>query len=203
MCTVHRQLPVISLLCADGAHSVVWLCMCESGPVDCADQMPLLGLLSALALLQVPALLTPRSENLAAHIICDYVMIMLLLLVGMVVQLRATKHVLAAYTGQPATDIELGDADVSVSVQHPVQPRGRPSTPPAQPNATDAPAGDLADGSQPQDVARAAVQVGMPDAAKGSKRTHQAGVHEGARNDACNGGRLAHLSLKHPKAIVV
>jgi hypothetical protein len=62
----------------------------------------------------VPALL-PR--NTAVHIACDYVAVLVLLVVGAAVQLRTTRRFLAAHaSGQQLADVELGDADVGVSV---------------------------------------------------------------------------------------
>lgn len=62
----------------------------------------------------VPALL---PKDTAVHIACDYVAVMLLLVVGAGVQLRTTRRFLTAHArAQQLVDAELGDADVGVSV---------------------------------------------------------------------------------------
>lgn len=69
---------------------------------------------------QPPALIA--RESLAVHIVCDYVLLILLMAVGLVVQWRMTARLLAAPAGQPSTavgsDVEAGgDVDVGVSLQ--------------------------------------------------------------------------------------
>jgi hypothetical protein len=68
-----------------------------------------------MRVLQPPALL--QQDVTAVHIVCDFVLVILLLLTGAAWQLRSTRRLLATHTGQHSADVELGDADVGVSVQ--------------------------------------------------------------------------------------
>lgn len=123
----------------------------------------------------VPALL---PKNTAVHIACDYVAVMLLLLVGAGVQLRTTRRFLAAHarTQQPV-DAELGDADVGVSVVR-LQPHQQGSASAAQAagmpvqasrQQAEAPAGPAVVHSRVQDAAHEqAAAATMPAKAKGA-----------------------------------
>lgn len=96
--------------------------------------MPCLSCL--VCVLQPPALIL--KESLAVHVVCDYLLVLLLTAVAMAVQCRVTSRLLKASAGQ-CGDVEAGDAHVSVSVQ-PRQPQGSTGAEPAAGEA--APSGD-------------------------------------------------------------
>lgn len=137
------------------------------------------------------------------HIVCDYVLVILLLLAGAAWQLRTTRRLLAAHTGQHSADVELGDADVGVSVQ----PSQRsPSTGSSAPSAhsapahrqapTDALAGDVAGGSsRTQDVGQAEGASQVARKARRAKHAPQPPINEAPEGDAVV--REKHLSLLH------
>jgi hypothetical protein len=79
---------------------------------------------------QPPALLTARHTPSALHIVCDYVVVLLMIAAGIAMQWRTTVQLLAALRVQisaaqgdtqgdaeHAADLELGDAQVGVEVQ--------------------------------------------------------------------------------------
>jgi hypothetical protein len=82
-------------------------------------------------LLQPPALLTARHTPSALHIVCDYVVVLLMIAVGIAMQWRTTAQLLVTLRVQISeaqgdaqgdgqqhqADLELGDAQVGVEVQ--------------------------------------------------------------------------------------
>lgn len=102
-----------------------WLCLYD------ALQLPLLLLAyGCRLLLQPPALLTARHTPSALHIVCDYVVVLLMLAAGIAMQWRTTAQLLvtlrvqigaaqgAQGNGQhDQADVELGVAQVGVEVQ--------------------------------------------------------------------------------------
>lgn len=137
----------------------------------------------------VPALL---PKNPAVHIACDYVAVMVLLVVGAAVQLRTTRRFLAAHaSGQQLTDVELGDTDVGVSVvrlqpQRPgsgsaAQAAGVPEQ--ASRQQAEAPAG-LAEALRPVQDAAHEQATAATARTKGASRQQPATVSEEIGRDA-------------------
>jgi hypothetical protein len=153
-----------------------------------------------MRVLQPPALL--QQNVTAVHIVCDYVLVILLLLAGAAWQLRTTRRLLAAHTGQHSADVELGDADVGVSVQaRQLSPStGLPAhpAPGRRQEPTDAPAGGVQGGSsRASDVGHADGTSKAPCKAKRAKHAPQPPISEAPECDASVHEKHVHLSLLH------